>query len=160
MASLAVGLSLVESAFPSPIPGVKPGLANIIVLLVLHQDGLRAATWVSVLRVIAGSLFFWVVSHADIFKFKRRGLQSADAGAHLALAAIVVWSRDPQLVFVTRPYRGTISRRLPLADPAPRHSVSGADTGHRCRCIRAGQRPNHSTIATGTFARSHAQCGF
>ena len=58
MASLAVGLSLVESAFPSPIPGVKPGLANIIVLLVLHQDGLRAAIWVSVLRVIAGSLFF------------------------------------------------------------------------------------------------------
>ena len=58
MAALAVALSLAESVFPSPIPGVKPGLANIIVLLVLHRDGLRAAVWVSVLRVIAGSLFF------------------------------------------------------------------------------------------------------
>ena len=58
MAALAVALSMAESVFPSPIPGVKPGLANIIVLLVLHQDGLRAAVWVSGLRVIAGSLFF------------------------------------------------------------------------------------------------------
>lgn len=58
MAALAIALSMAESVFPSPIPGVKPGLANIIVLLVLHQYGVRAAVWVSVLRVIAGSLFF------------------------------------------------------------------------------------------------------
>ncbi len=49
---------MAESVFPSPIPGVKPGLANIVILLVLHQDGIRAAVWVSALRVIAGSLFF------------------------------------------------------------------------------------------------------
>jgi heptaprenyl diphosphate synthase len=58
MAALAIALSMVESVFPSPIPGVKPGLANIVVLLVLYRDGLRAAIWVSALRVIAGSLFF------------------------------------------------------------------------------------------------------
>lgn len=58
MAALAIALSVAESVFPSPIPGVKPGLANIVVLLVLYQDGLRAAIWVSGLRVIAGSLFF------------------------------------------------------------------------------------------------------
>ena len=58
MAALAIALSMAESVFPSPIPGVKPGLANIVILLVLHQDGIRAAVWVSALRVIAGSLFF------------------------------------------------------------------------------------------------------
>ena len=58
MAALAIALSMAEAVFPSPIPGVKPGLANIVVLLVLYQDGLRAAIWVSALRVIAGSLFF------------------------------------------------------------------------------------------------------
>jgi heptaprenyl diphosphate synthase len=58
MAALAIALSMAEAVFPSPIPGVKPGLANIVILLVLYQDGLRAAIWVSALRVVAGSLFF------------------------------------------------------------------------------------------------------
>jgi heptaprenyl diphosphate synthase len=56
MAALALTLTLAEAAIPSPIPGVKPGLANIIVLLVLYVHGLRAAIWVSLLRVLAGSL--------------------------------------------------------------------------------------------------------
>lgn len=56
LAALAIGLSLVEAAFPSPLPGVKPGLANIVTLLVLQRFGWRAAAWVSLLRVVAGSL--------------------------------------------------------------------------------------------------------
>ncbi len=68
LAALAIGLTLAEAAIPSPIPGVKPGLANIVILLVLLQDGWRAAAWVSGLRVLAaglllGTLFapgFWL----------------------------------------------------------------------------------------------------
>lgn len=56
MAALAIGLTLMEAALPSPLPGVKPGLANIVTLLVLKQHGMRAAAWVSGLRVVAGSL--------------------------------------------------------------------------------------------------------
>ena len=56
LAAFAIGLSLAEAALPSPLPGVKPGLANIITLLVLQRFGWRAAAWVSLLRVIAGSL--------------------------------------------------------------------------------------------------------
>jgi heptaprenyl diphosphate synthase len=56
LAALAIGLTLAEAALPSPLPGVKPGLANIVVLLVLLQYGWRAATWVSGLRVVAGGL--------------------------------------------------------------------------------------------------------
>ena len=56
LAALALGLTLVEAAIPSPIPGVKPGLANIVILMVLLQYGWRAAAWVSGLRVLAGGL--------------------------------------------------------------------------------------------------------
>jgi heptaprenyl diphosphate synthase len=56
MAAFAIGLSVAEAAIPSPLPGIKPGLANIITLLVLKRYGLRAAVWVSLLRVVAGSL--------------------------------------------------------------------------------------------------------
>lgn len=56
MAAFAVGLSVAEAAIPSPLPGVKPGLANIVTLLVLHRYGLKAAIWVSLLRVVASSL--------------------------------------------------------------------------------------------------------
>jgi len=56
LAALAIGLTLVEAAIPSPIPGVKPGLANIVILLVLLQFGWRAAAWVSALRILAGGL--------------------------------------------------------------------------------------------------------
>ena len=56
MAALALGLSVLEAAIPSPLPGVKPGLANIIILIVLHRYGWRTAAWVSLLRVFAGGL--------------------------------------------------------------------------------------------------------
>lgn len=56
MAAVALGLSVLEAAIPSPLPGVKPGLANIITLIVLAQYGWRAAAWVALLRVVAGSL--------------------------------------------------------------------------------------------------------
>jgi heptaprenyl diphosphate synthase len=56
LAAAAVGLSLVDAAIPMPLPGVKPGLANIVVLLVLARYGWRSAAWVSGLRVVASSL--------------------------------------------------------------------------------------------------------
>ncbi|MBT9518527.1 MAG: Gx transporter family protein [Methyloversatilis discipulorum] len=55
-AAAAIAASLIEAAIPSPLPGVKPGLANIVILIVLARHGWRDAAWVSVLRVIAGSL--------------------------------------------------------------------------------------------------------
>jgi heptaprenyl diphosphate synthase len=58
MAAFALGLSVLEAAIPSPLPGVKPGLANIVTLIVLARYGWRTAAWVSLLRVLAGSLLF------------------------------------------------------------------------------------------------------
>ena len=36
-AALAIAIHIIESAFPSPLPGVKPGLANVVTLIVLFR---------------------------------------------------------------------------------------------------------------------------
>ncbi len=56
LAAAAIGLTLAEAAIPLPIPGIKPGLANIVTLLVLYRYGWRSAAWVAALRIIAGAL--------------------------------------------------------------------------------------------------------
>lgn len=56
LATAAVGLSLVDAAMPTPLPGIKPGLANIVTLIVLLRYGWATAVWVSGLRVVATSL--------------------------------------------------------------------------------------------------------
>lgn len=55
LAALAIGLHLIESIVPSPLPGVKPGIANIITLYVLYRFDFAIAAWVSLLRIFAGS---------------------------------------------------------------------------------------------------------
>ena len=56
LTTAAIGLSLIDAAIPSPLPGVKPGLANIVTLLVLARYGWGTAAWVTGLRVFAVSL--------------------------------------------------------------------------------------------------------
>ena len=56
LAALAITIHVLESALPSPLPGLKPGLANVITIAVLLQFGWRMAAWVSLLRVLCGSL--------------------------------------------------------------------------------------------------------
>lgn len=82
LAALAVGLTLAEAALPSPVPGVKPGLANIVVLLVLLRYGWRAAAWVSGLRVLAGGLLLGMLFAPGFW------LSVAGATASLALLAV------------------------------------------------------------------------
>jgi heptaprenyl diphosphate synthase len=56
LAAAAIGLALIDAAIPLPLPGVKPGLSNIVTLIVLARYGWGIAAWVSVLRVIAGGI--------------------------------------------------------------------------------------------------------
>ncbi len=58
LAALAIALHVLEAVFPSPLPGVKPGIANIVILFVYYQYGFISAAWVSLLRVLAGGLLF------------------------------------------------------------------------------------------------------
>lgn len=87
LAALAIGLTLAEAAIPSPLPGVKPGLANIIVLLVMMRFGLKTAVWVAVIRVLAGSLLLGT--------FLAPGFWLACAGTAAGLLVMAGASRLP-----------------------------------------------------------------
>lgn len=87
MAAFAVGLSVAEAALPSPLPGVKPGLANIVTLLVLQRYGLKTAIWVSLLRVLATSLL--------LGNFLAPGFVLSLGGALASLAALALARRLP-----------------------------------------------------------------
>jgi len=54
-AALAICIHLFESSLPN-IMGIKPGLANVITLIVLLRYGLNMAIQVQLLRVFIGSL--------------------------------------------------------------------------------------------------------
>ena len=56
LTALAIGLHIIEAVIPSPLPGVKPGIANIVTLFVFYEYGFATAAWVSLLRVFASSL--------------------------------------------------------------------------------------------------------
>jgi heptaprenyl diphosphate synthase len=56
LAAAAIALALIDAAIPLPLPGVKPGLSNIVTLIVLARYGWRTAVWVSGLRIVAGGL--------------------------------------------------------------------------------------------------------
>ena len=56
LTALAITIHIAESVLPSPLPGVKPGLANVVTVIVLIQYGWTTAAWVALLRVLIGSL--------------------------------------------------------------------------------------------------------
>jgi heptaprenyl diphosphate synthase len=80
LTAAAIAIALVESAVPSPLPGVKPGLANIITLLVLLRYDWTTAAWVTLLRVLAVSLL--------VGQFLAPGFVLSLGGAGLAAGAV------------------------------------------------------------------------
>lgn len=91
LAAAAVGLSLVDAAIPTPLPGVKPGLANIVTLLVLSRYGWSTAAWVSGLRVVAGGLL--------LGQFLAPGFFLSLTGAVASLATLALARHLPQRWF-------------------------------------------------------------
>ncbi|MEW6410738.1 MAG: Gx transporter family protein [Nitrospirota bacterium] len=55
LAAFAIVIHGMEIAIPSPIPWLRIGLANIITLTVLLIFGLKAAIYITLIRVIIGS---------------------------------------------------------------------------------------------------------
>ena len=86
-AAAAIALTVAEAAIPMPLPGVKPGLANIITLVVLARYGWGEAVWVSLLRVVAGSLL--------LGQFLAPGFVLSLSGAVLSLLVLAPASRLP-----------------------------------------------------------------
>ena len=84
LAAAAIGLSLIDAAIPMPLPGIKPGLANSVTLIVLARYGWAAAAWVSGLRVIAGGLLLGQLFSPGFF------LSLAGALSSLGILALAV----------------------------------------------------------------------
>lgn len=87
LAAAAVGLSLIDAAIPSPLPGVKPGLANIVTLFVLARHGWGTAVWVTGLRVFASSIL--------LGQFLAPGFFLSLTGATISLAVLGLAYRLP-----------------------------------------------------------------
>ena len=77
--ALAMVMSFIESQIPSfvPIPGVKMGLANIVVVFALYRFGWKEALGISMLRVILVSLLF---GHLASFFYRFAGALLSFAG--------------------------------------------------------------------------------
>lgn len=58
--ALAMIMSYIETLFPLnfAVPGIKMGLANIVIIFILYKVGLKEAFIVSIIRVILVSLLF------------------------------------------------------------------------------------------------------
>ncbi len=89
LAVLAISLHILEGAFPSPLPGVKPGISNIITIMVLCQAGWGWAAWVSLLRVLVGSVVLGTFL-SPTFVLSLTGAVTALTGLGIA----VIWSRQ------------------------------------------------------------------
>ena len=79
---LAMILSYLEALMPIPlpVPGIKVGFPNIIILFILYRFGERSAIAVSVIRVLLVSLLFGSVL----------GLAYSLAGAFLSLLVMII----------------------------------------------------------------------
>lgn len=113
LTALAIGLHVLEAIFPSPLPGVKPGIANIVTLYVLMEFDFATAAWVSLLRVFASSLLLghflsptfvlslsgsltslavlWVAQYLPKRLFSSVSLSILAAFGHIAGQLLVVW---------------------------------------------------------------------
>ena len=101
--ALAMILSYVESLLPSPgVPGVKLGLANLVVIFALYRLGPREAAGISLLRVFLVSLLF---GHAA-------SLLYSAAGAILSLAGMILLKKTDRLSCVAVSVIGGVLHNL------------------------------------------------
>jgi heptaprenyl diphosphate synthase len=91
LAAFAIALHMVEAVIPSPLPGVKPGIANIVTLYVLLRYDFATAAWVSILRVFASSLL--------LGQFLSPTFALSLSGALLSLGVLWLTMRLPRRYF-------------------------------------------------------------
>ena len=95
LAALAITIHIIESALPTPLPGVKPGLANVVTLVALLLWGWRVAVWISLLRVLVGSLLIGTFLTPTFF------LSFSGACCSLiALVLVQIWSKKVPVLAV------------------------------------------------------------
>ena len=91
--SLAMILSFVESLIPPlvAVPGIKIGLANLVVVFLLYQAGVKYSAAVSLVRVILSSMLFGNLQ-VLVFSF---------AGAFLSLVGMAIMKKTNLFSIIT-----------------------------------------------------------
>lgn len=56
LSAFAISLHILERFIPSPLPWLRFGFANIVILLVLLRYGFLSALWVNLIRVFVASM--------------------------------------------------------------------------------------------------------
>jgi len=100
LTALAITIHIAEAALPSPLPGVKPGLANVVTLIAMYFFGWRIAVWVSLLRILMSSLIIGSFLSPTFF------LSLSGAISSLIMLRIALWWSKgvPKLHFSTIGY--------------------------------------------------------
>lgn len=91
MSAAALGLSLLEMTIPSPLPGIKPGLANIVTMIVWVRYGWKMAAWVTFLRILAAAMLFGTLFSPAFFL--------SVAGGICSLLALLIATKLPERFF-------------------------------------------------------------
>jgi len=102
--ALALVFSYLEAQIPSffPVPGMKLGLTNIIVLLSLYRMGWKSAMAVNVLRIVLVSFLFGGIS-AMIYSL---------AGGMLSTIVMILLKKTDRFRIVTVSIAGGISHNV------------------------------------------------
>ena len=102
--ALALMLSFVEYQFPllAAYPGMKVGLANIVIISALYMLGIRAAIITNILRVCLAWLLFG----------NTMSLMYSLAGAALSLLVMGILKKTGKLAILTISVAGAISHNI------------------------------------------------
>lgn len=104
MAALALIFSYIEFLVPFPIgiPGVKLGIANVVVIVALYSMGVRAAGSINLVRIMSAGLLF-----NGVF-----GAMYALSGATLSLVVMALLKKSKAFSIVGVSMAGGVAHNL------------------------------------------------
>lgn len=76
LATFAIVVHSLETVFPSPLPWLRLGLANIMTLVTLILFGLKAGLYITIIRVVVGSLLTGSFMNPGFFLSLSGGIMS------------------------------------------------------------------------------------
>ena len=103
-AALAILMGYVEMLIPLPllVPGMKLGLANVIIVIALYHMDIKSAFFISLVRVLMSGLLFQGFA----------GLLYSLAGALLSLGVMALLKKTPKISFTGGRVKGAVIRHV------------------------------------------------
>ncbi|MDQ6979054.1 MAG: Gx transporter family protein [Mariprofundaceae bacterium] len=102
---VASGLQVFEAALPGLGPWFKPGLANIVTLLVLVLMGVQAAWWLAVARVVVGAFMMGTL-------FSPTFVMSLSGAVAAMVVMLLAWRYIPAITLLGVSLLGALAHML------------------------------------------------